>query len=68
MFYFFISRAVLILLWALLIAGVIKVSQFEKDYNEYNPYDVLRLDPVRIILLRIVLSFFPLRFFGNIVC
>ncbi|XP_065056984.1 translocation protein SEC63 homolog [Rhopilema esculentum] len=40
-----ITRAVLIILWALLIAGVFKVSQFEKEYAEYNPYSVLEIDP-----------------------
>lgn len=41
----FVIRTVLIILWSLLIAGVIKVSQFEKEYNEYNPYDILKLEP-----------------------
>ncbi|XP_065648722.1 translocation protein SEC63 homolog isoform X2 [Hydra vulgaris] len=40
-----IVRAVLVLLWGLLIAGIVKVSQFEKEFNEYNPYDVLKLEP-----------------------
>lgn len=40
-----ITRAVLVILWALFIAGVVKVSQFEKEYSEYNPYDVLQIDP-----------------------
>lgn len=38
-------RAVLIILWAALMAGAFKVSQFEKEYSEYNPYDVLQIDP-----------------------
>lgn len=40
----YLSRIVIICLWALLIGGVVKVSQFEKEYNEYNPYDVLGID------------------------
>lgn len=40
-----LTRAVIIILWALLFAGVVKVSQFEKEFNEYNPYDVLGIDP-----------------------
>ena len=39
-------RALLVLFWSLLIAGVVKVSQFEKEYAEYNPYDVLEIDRV----------------------
>jgi len=39
-----LTRAVLVVLWALLIAGAVKVAQFEKEYNEYNPYDVLKLE------------------------
>ena len=46
-----IRRAVLIILWAALIAGAVKVSQFEKEYSEYNPYDVLQIDPVSQKLL-----------------
>ena len=38
----------LVILWAVLIAGVFKVSQFEKEYSEYNPYDVLEIDPVSL--------------------
>lgn len=40
----YLTRAIIIILWSLLIAGVIKVSQFEKEFNEYNPYDVLKID------------------------
>lgn len=39
-----LTRALLVLFWSLLIAGVVKVSQFEKEYAEYNPYDVLEID------------------------
>lgn len=39
-------RAILILSWALLAYGVVKVAQFEKEYSEYNPYDILKLEPV----------------------
>lgn len=38
-------RASIILSWALLIGGVVKVAQFEKEFSEYNPYDVLKLEP-----------------------
>lgn len=40
-----LKKGTIILLWALLIAGVVKVSQFEKEFSEYNPYDVLKLEP-----------------------
>lgn len=40
----FLIRAVIVILWALLIAGVVKVSQFEKEHSEYNPYDILNLE------------------------
>uniref|UniRef100_A0A7M5XBC5 J domain-containing protein n=1 Tax=Clytia hemisphaerica TaxID=252671 RepID=A0A7M5XBC5_9CNID len=40
----YLIRAVLIILWALLITGVVKVSQFEKEYSEYNPYDILQIE------------------------
>eukprot|EP00794_Sanderia_malayensis_P000374 gene374-1007_t len=40
----YLTRAALVVFWSLLIAGVVKVSKFEKEYAEYNPYDVLEID------------------------
>jgi len=40
----YLSRIIIVCLWALLIGGVVKVSQFEKEFDEYNPYDVLGID------------------------
>ena len=42
----------MVILWALLIAGIFKVSQFEKEYAEYNPYNVLEIDPVGMLPLQ----------------
>ena len=36
----------LAILWVLFFVGVYEISQFEKDFTEYDPYAVLELDRV----------------------
>ena len=43
---FFFSLSVLAVLWVLFFVGAYKISQFEKDFTEYDPYAVLELDRV----------------------
>ncbi|XP_020622876.1 translocation protein SEC63 homolog [Orbicella faveolata] len=38
------SLSVLAVLWVLFFVGAYKISQFEKDFTEYDPYAVLELD------------------------
>lgn len=40
-----IKKTVLLLGWALFLLLVYKVSKTDKEYQEYNPYEVLGLDP-----------------------
>ncbi|XP_018409038.1 PREDICTED: translocation protein SEC63 homolog [Nanorana parkeri] len=40
-----IKKAVLLLGWAIFIFLAYKVSKTDKEYQEYNPYEVLGLDP-----------------------
>ncbi|CAH3176181.1 unnamed protein product [Porites evermanni] len=40
----YLSLSVLAVLWVLFFVGVYKISQFEKDFTEYDPYAVLELD------------------------
>lgn len=42
----FSSLSVLAVLWVLFFTGAYKISQFEKDFTEYDPYAVLELDRV----------------------
>ena len=42
----FFSLSVLAVLWALFFIGAYKISQFEKDFTEYDPFAVLELDRV----------------------
>lgn len=37
---------VLVLLWLLLFVMVYKVLSADKDYVEYDPFEILQLDPV----------------------
>lgn len=36
----------LLVLWALLFLMIYKVLTLEKDYIEYDPFEILQLDPV----------------------
>ena len=38
--------AVIIVLWALLFVMIYKVLTIEKDYIEYDPFEILQIDPV----------------------
>lgn len=40
----YVSLSVLAVLWVLFFVGAYKISQFEKDFTEYDPYAVLELD------------------------
>jgi len=40
----YVSLSVLAILWVSFFVGVYKISQFEKDFTEYDPYAVLELD------------------------
>ncbi|XP_068697913.1 translocation protein SEC63 homolog [Montipora foliosa] len=40
----YVSLSVLAILWVLFFVGAYKISQFEKDFTEYDPYAVLELD------------------------
>lgn len=39
--------AVLAVLWAILLLMVYKVLSTDKDYTEYDPFEILELDPVQ---------------------
>lgn len=41
-----IKGIVLILVWAIFILFVYKVTQIKHENNEYDPYKILELDPV----------------------
>ena len=43
------SLSVLAILWVLFFVGAYKISQFEKDFTEYDPYAVLELDRVSCV-------------------
>lgn len=46
-FYFLIFRkAALLFGWAVFLLLAYKVSKLDREYQEYNPYEVLNLDPV----------------------
>ena len=48
---FFRNRKIVLLAgWALLLFLTYKVSKTDREYQEYNPYEVLNLDPVSSIL------------------
>ena len=38
--------AVIFVLWALLFVMIYKVLTLEKDYIEYDPFEILQIDPV----------------------
>ena len=38
------------MLWIALLYGVYRVSQFEKDFIEYDPFSVLEIDKVTCIV------------------
>lgn len=38
--------AVIIVLWSLLFFMIYKVLTIEKDYIEYDPFEILQIDPV----------------------
>ncbi|KXJ14394.1 Translocation protein SEC63-like [Exaiptasia diaphana] len=40
----YISLFALVILWALFVYGGYRISQFEKEYVEYDPYHVLEID------------------------
>lgn len=46
MYLFFFSLSAIAVLWALFFIGAYKVSQFEREFAEYDPYAVLELDRV----------------------
>ena len=46
--YYFNSRIVVVILWIALLYGVYRVSQFERDFIEYDPFAVLEIDKVWI--------------------
>ena len=66
--YDFFSLSVLAVLWVLFFFGAYKISQFEKDFTEYDPYAVLELDRVSY-LLKVYYYFIPINEFNlNIYC
>ena len=38
--------AVIIVLWVLLFVMIYRVLTLEKDYIEYDPFEILQIDPV----------------------
>lgn len=46
LYLFFFSLSAIAVLWALFFIGAYKVSQFEREFAEYDPYAVLELDRV----------------------
>ncbi len=40
--------AVLVVLWALLVFMVYKVATADHEYQEYDPFEILQLDPVSL--------------------
>lgn len=52
LFIFFLNRKVVLLAgWALFLFLAYKVSKTDREYQEYNPYEVLNLDPVSSIFI-----------------
>lgn len=50
-FIFFLNRKIILLAgWALFLFLAYKVSKTDREYQEYNPYEVLNLDPVSSML------------------
>lgn len=49
-FLYIFSLFGLVILWALFLYGGYRISQFEKEFVEYDPYHVLEIDRVRLIL------------------
>lgn len=41
-------KAALLFGWAVFIFLAYKVSKLDREYQEYNPFEVLNLDPVRL--------------------
>lgn len=51
-FVFFLNRKIVLLAgWALFLFLAYKVSKTDREYQEYNPYEVLNLDPVSSIVM-----------------
>ena len=48
---------VLLLLWLLLLVMVYKVLSADKDYEEYDPFEILQLDPVGRFCTQVVVVF-----------
>lgn len=49
---FFLNRKIVLLAgWALFLFLAYKVSKTDREYQEYNPYEVLHLDPVSSIFI-----------------
>lgn len=44
----FLRYVVLLVLWSVLLLMVWKVVTTDKDYVEYDPFEILQLDPVRM--------------------
>lgn len=42
-------KAVLLFGWAVFLLLAYKVSKLDREYQEYNPYEVLNLDPVNTV-------------------
>lgn len=40
-------KAALLFGWAVFLLLAYKVSKLDREYQEYNPYEVLNLDPVK---------------------
>ncbi|KAH0622196.1 hypothetical protein JD844_024295 [Phrynosoma platyrhinos] len=49
-FFHFLRKVILLAGWALLLFLAYKVSKTDREYQEYNPYEVLSLDPVASVL------------------
>lgn len=45
----FSRKAALLFGWAVFLLLAYKVSKLDREYQEYNPYEVLNLDPVNPI-------------------
>lgn len=42
-----LRKAALLFGWAVFLLLAYKVSKLDREYQEYNPYEVLNLDPVK---------------------
>ena len=49
------------ILWTILFVMIYKVLTLEKDYTEYDPFEILQIDPVSNISLRFALKLYPPR-------